>query len=113
MAQRDSRRSSPQRVGIDLRPDRVLCQDAAMNPAEIKAYVDRDWHLIRELKDRYWATRKGALRPEEALRIADTLRQQVRILRPSWPSERERESDRESHTHVAECLRRVRSPKRA
>ncbi len=84
-----------------------------MRPADLKAYVDRDWRRARELKDRYWATRKHTLKPEEALGIADILRRQVLSVRPSWPTEAGREADLESHAHVAECLRRVRSPKRA
>ncbi len=81
--------------------------------ADLQAYVDRDWRLTRELKDRYWTRRKRTLKAEEALSIAETLRQQVLAVRPSWPTEEGREADLESHTHVAECLRRVRSPERA
>ena len=81
-----------------------------MDPADVKAYADRDWRLARELKDRYWATRKRTLRPEEALSVAENLRQQARALRPAWPGEKDREADLENHVRVAECLHRVRSP---
>ncbi len=79
-----------------------------MNPTDIKAY--RDWALVRDLKDRYWAERRRRLAPQEALEIAAGLRQQVRALRPDWPSAADRRSDLETHVRVAAALRCVRLP---
>jgi hypothetical protein len=55
-----------------------------MNPAEIRDYLEREWRLPRELKDRYWAERKRDLTPEEALRMGDGLREHARGL-SDWP----------------------------
>ncbi len=78
-----------------------------MNPSQVKAYLDRDWPLVRDLKHRYWADRKGRLSAEEALGIAENLRLLARALRPDWPDDRQREADLRTHLQVSECLRRV------
>ncbi len=79
----------------------------AMSPSQVKAYLNRDWSLVRDQKHRYWAERKRTLSAQEALIIAEGLRQQARTLRPDWPGDRQREADLKTHIHVAECLRRV------
>ncbi|MCP4549225.1 MAG: hypothetical protein GY835_22455 [bacterium] len=78
-----------------------------MKPSDLRAYTERDWSLVRELKQRYWAERKRTLTPDATLRIADDLRRHVLALRPDWPDEREREADLKVHARVSECLRRV------
>ncbi len=78
-----------------------------MSPTQVKAYLDRDWSLVRDLKHRYWADRKRGISAEGALEIADGLRRQARVLRPDWPDDRQREADLRTHIHVSECLRRV------
>jgi hypothetical protein len=83
-----------------------------MKLADIRAYMQRDWGLVRELKDRYWAERKRTLTPDEALSIADQLRQHAQTLRPDWPDPQEREADLQVHARVSESLRRVPSPSR-
>jgi hypothetical protein len=74
---------------------------------EIKAYAGRDWSLVEESKRRYWAERKRALSPAEALRMAEALWRHVRAIRPDWPSPSERAADVEVHARVSACLRRV------
>ena len=83
-----------------------------MKASDIRSYLDRDWDLLRSSKDRYWANRKQTLAPEEALRIAEGLRLQVRSLRPDWPDAEQREADLAAHARVSERLRRVPSPTR-
>ena len=83
-----------------------------MKPSDVEAYLDRDWALVRDQKDRYWAERKRSLTPEEAFAIAEGLRQHVLTLRPDWPDEKARRDDLAVHEHVSECLRHVRSPAR-
>ncbi len=78
-----------------------------MSPSQVRAYLDREWSLVRDYKHRYWVDRKRTLSAEEALVIADGLRQQARALRPDWPGDRQREADLWTHIHVSECLRRV------
>ncbi len=81
-----------------------------MKASDIRSYLDRDWGLVRASKDRYWAERKQTLTPEEAVRIAEGLRLQVRSLRPGWPDAKQRAADLASHVRVSELLRRVPEP---
>ena len=81
-----------------------------MKRSDVKAFLERDWARVRELKARYWAERKHELPPEEVFAVAEGLRQQVLALRPGWPDQSEREADLQVHTRVSGCLRRVRSP---
>lgn len=84
-----------------------------LSPSDVKAYLDRDWALVREMKERYWAEKKRSLTPTEALTIAGRLRQQAAAIRPDWPDDRQREADLSTHRRVSECLRRVAAPTRA
>ncbi len=84
-----------------------------LSPPEVKAYLDRDWVLVREMKERYWVEKKRSLTPAEALAIAGRLRQQVAVLRPDWPDDRQREADLNTHRRVSGCLRRVAASARA
>ncbi len=84
-----------------------------LSPSEVRAYLDRDWGLVRESKERYWAEKKRSLTPTEALAIAGRLRQQVAVMRPDWPDDRQREADLSTHRRVSRCLRRVAAPARA
>ena len=81
-----------------------------MNPAHVRAYVDRDWALVQRLKERYWAERQ--LTPEEALALGDDLRRHVLAVRPDWPTDEDRLEDLEVHARVSESLRRVASQRR-
>jgi hypothetical protein len=81
--------------------------------SDVRAYLDRDWSSVRDLKDTYWAERKRTLTPEAALRIGDELRQHVRTLRPDWPDDQQREEDLQVHARVSELLRRVRASARS
>jgi hypothetical protein len=84
-----------------------------MKPSDVKAYMNRDWTLVRDLKESYWAQRKQTLAPEEAFAVAEGLRQHVLALRPDWPDEDAREEDHAAHRRVSECLRSVRPLARA
>lgn len=78
-----------------------------MEPADIRAYANRDWQRIQELKDRYWIERKRSLTPGEALDVGDDLRQWALSVRPDWPSLEERREDLAHHSHLANLLLRV------
>lgn len=60
---------------------------------------------VEKLKRRYWA--EADLPPDEALRIADGLRQNARSLRPDWPGAQERSRDIEAHAHLAAAFLRI------
>jgi len=78
----------------------------------IREFVSRDWNLVREAKDSYWAERIERLGATEAFRIADELRRQMLQRDPSWPDAALRESDIESHARVAALLRRADAARR-
>jgi hypothetical protein len=59
---------------------------------------------VRSAKAQYWRARldQGGLR--EALRVSAELRDWMRQANPSWPTERERDEDLETHRRVAQAL---------
>lgn len=75
--------------------------------ASVRAYVDRDWRLLRAHKRAYWRAQleRGGL--AEALSIADQLRIELQERNPTWPSEHEREEDLDTHRRVAAALART------
>lgn len=78
-----------------------------MDPEDICAFARRDWNAVAESKAGFWADRKRAMTPDEALAVAEALRQHARALRPDWPDIRERDDDLAVHARVAEALRAV------
>ena len=86
--------------------DRACCS-AAMKAADIRAFADRDWRAVEDLKERYWAARGRQLSPAEALRLGDELRQRAQAVRPDWPSEEDRREDLAHHARLAALFRRV------
>lgn len=76
-----------------------------MDRRDIEAFVKRDWGLVAEAKEAYWADRKRALGPAEGLRVADDLRRQAIAARPEYPTAEDRAADLESHMRVLEMLR--------
>jgi hypothetical protein len=74
---------------------------------DLRRFALRDWESVAALKAEYWVAEKRRLGAEGALRIGDRLREQVRVLRPDWPSDQERAEDLRSHEAVARKLRLV------
>lgn len=69
--------------------------------------MDRDWAAVRENKDAYWAARIARLGPDEAFRIAEQLRQMIRLTDPAWPDAASRRDDLDAHTRWVHLLRRA------
>ena len=78
-----------------------------MDAEDLRRFARRDWESVAALKAEYWVAEKRRLDAEGALRIGDGLREQVRALRPDWPSDDERAEDLRSHEAVARKLRLV------
>jgi hypothetical protein len=78
----------------------------------IRDFVNRDWAEARASKDAYWGDRIARLGPLEAFRIAEELRQQMRLNDPSWPDDASRRQDVLDHVRFAERLRRAGSARR-
>jgi hypothetical protein len=47
------------------------------------------------------------------LRVADVLRDQAQLLDPTWPHEKDREEDLETHRRIAAALRKTAPPRSA
>jgi hypothetical protein len=78
----------------------------------IRAFVSRDWDLVRRTKDRYWADRIDRLGACEGFRAADELRRQTLTLDPSWPGPDERQADLSAHVRLAQLFSRADSARR-
>jgi hypothetical protein len=79
----------------------------------ISAFMARDWDAARVAKDEYWADRIDRLGAEEALRVAEELRQHALAQLPGWPSDEDRQADGDAHARLSELMRRgdrARSP---
>ena len=81
-----------------------------MRKEDVIAFARRDWRPIAMLKQRRWAQQKSQMKPAEALRLGDELREHVRAIHEEWPTEVDRRNDLASHVRVSEMLSRVKSP---
>ena len=107
------RSASPSALGpAAARAGYSRCYDRAVNAEDIRAFARRDWAAVADAKARFWADRKRAMTPDEALATAEMIRQHARALRPDWPDSRERDEDCAVHVRVSEALRAV-SPVRS
>jgi hypothetical protein len=79
----------------------------SIDPASVRAYVDRDWRLLRARKRAYWRKRLESGGLAEALSITEQMRTWVRERDAAWPTEQEREEDLETHRRVAAALART------
>jgi hypothetical protein len=70
----------------------------------IRAYAERAWEEVAEAKLRHWSAEKERHGPAHLLRVAEALREEVRALRPDWPSKRERSADLATHARVSRSL---------
>jgi hypothetical protein len=78
-----------------------------VDPADIRAFVNRDWALIEQAKEDQWLEQSREMTPSAAIQLAAGLFQYVKAVKPDWPNPEEREADLASHFRVLELLRRV------
>jgi hypothetical protein len=88
-----------------------------MKPSDIKAgdireYARRDWAFAEHAKEAHWVEQRAEMSLEEALGLADGLRQFARLVRPDWPTAADREEDFAGHERLVELFR-VASPRAA
>jgi hypothetical protein len=78
-----------------------------VDPASVRAYIARDWRMLRARKRAHWRARleRGGL--AEALSITEQMRAWLRERDAAWPTEQEREEDLETHRRVAAALART------
>lgn len=80
-----------------------------MTRQDIIAFARRDWAALAEAKSSYWAERKRSMTADEALTVGESLRRQVREIKPGWPDADERAADLTLHLRVSGALRAVSS----
>jgi hypothetical protein len=78
-----------------------------MKKADLKAFAERDWAAVADLKVAYWANLKKTSGSGLAIRVGDELRRHAIALRPQWPTREDRRKDLASHARVAAALKRV------
>ena len=78
-----------------------------MDPRDVKAYVERDWAGARAAKDAYWARRFALEGSAVTLAASEALRCHMRLVRPDWPSERERRDDFAHHVALKALIDRA------
>ena len=79
-----------------------------MRPDDLRAFAARDWARLAQSKRASWRARKQHRSAAELLAAADVLRRHARMIRPDWPSPRDRDADIATHRRVAEALRATR-----
>jgi hypothetical protein len=78
-----------------------------LDPADVRAYMDRPWAAQAQQKIEYWRARKARFGLAEVFRVDELLRRQAQLIDPTWPHEKDREKDFETHQRVSEALRKV------
>jgi len=79
----------------------------SMKAADIKAFIERDWELLEQMKAKFWSESEERKTPAARIRMGEQLYRYARSVRPDWPSQDERDADLAVHTRVAEALRRA------
>jgi hypothetical protein len=80
-----------------------------MKRQDIVAFARRDWAALADAKSGYWAERKRSMAADQALAVGESLRRQVREIKPGWPDADERAADLAVHLRVSGALRAVSS----
>lgn len=78
-----------------------------MKPADARAFAHRDWVALAELKRSHWAARFRTLGPNATLRAAAALWEHARLVRPDWPTPRDRAEDLAHHIELKRQIDRV------
>ncbi len=78
-----------------------------VDPADIRAFVNRNWRLVEQSKVEHWAEWKKGKTADEILQIAADLRNHIARIKPDWPTDRERAADIAEHARFSELLSRA------
>lgn len=79
----------------------------AMQRAEIEEFLNRDWRSVEALKRGFWTARKKEEGVRDLFAAVDAFREQIRTLRPDWPTPAQREEDLLAHLKLGKALRSV------
>jgi hypothetical protein len=75
--------------------------------ADLKAFAERDWAAVADLKVAYWANLKTTTGPGLAIEVGDELRRHAIALRAKWPTAEDRREDLATHARVTAALKSV------
>ncbi len=81
-----------------------------MNARDIEAYVDRPWAALTESDQEHWAREFAARGADATIEVSMALWQHMRLVRPEWPSDEERQADLAHHIalkRTIDCAARV------
>jgi hypothetical protein len=78
-----------------------------MNLRDVRAYAERDWAAARAAKDRYWASKFAVEGATATLAASEALRRHMRLIRPTWPSDAERQADFVHHVALKAMIDRA------
>ena len=76
-------------------------------PADVRAFVHRDWDAFARAKEEHWLECKRRHGPAWGLLVGDELRREAQRVRPGWPSARERRADLAMHLRMIDVLHRT------
>jgi hypothetical protein len=79
----------------------------AMDPKEVRGFVERDRASVEWLKREYHARRARLDGPSAGLRLSQQLRDQVRSVIPGWPTSEDRAADLDHHVRLKQKLDRA------
>jgi hypothetical protein len=79
-----------------------------MRCEDLLAFARRDRQAVEVLRVAHWTELASVNGPAALFAVADSLRREVRLHAPDWPTATERAADLECHMRVAEALRSVR-----
>jgi len=77
-----------------------------MKRSDLRAFAERDWAAVADLKVAYWANLKTS-GPGLAIQVGDELRRHAIALHPRWPTAEDRREDLATHARVAAALNSV------
>jgi hypothetical protein len=73
----------------------------------LKAFIERDWAAAAALKREHWAREFAERGSAATLEASQALWQHMRLVRPNWPSDRERLHDLAHHVALKRAIDRV------
>jgi hypothetical protein len=78
-----------------------------MDPADVRAFLDRRWNDASAAKRAYWAERYRAGGATETRAASDALLTTMRALQPDYPTPADRTTDRQAHERLSTLISRT------
>lgn len=78
-----------------------------MHRADLQRFARRDWQAVEAAETAFWLEAKQRLGAVGLFALVHRFQTSIRVLRPDWPTQRDRDEDLEHHTKLAEKLGRV------